>query len=507
MVMRINNQDILSALLLQKNLISAEALETLGENAKLFQQTLFQHIMQNGSIDAEKMANACADYFQSQVIMPSYDDFCFDKVTEETLKTHLLLPMLINKQYIIAISDPNDREFASTLSFQLKSPVKIRWMRYDFLVCYHNHYYSDSIYNSEKAASKVIAEQLLSDAIHQKASDIHLEPYQHFFRIRFRLDGLLHTIKIFPNTLSEGILSCLKVLAGLDIAIKRMPQDGRFSFRTYLGFYKNCRVSTCPTTHGEKIVIRLLDHTINGKNISELGLLAEQEKIIQAIIQKPQGLILVTGPTGSGKSITLYTLLNILNKTHRNIVTIEDPIEMQIEGINQTQANHKTGLSFSHTLRALLRQDPDIIMIGEIRDDETAEMAIRAAQTGHLVLSTLHTNSAAEAITRLHHMGIDSFHLGSALSLVIAQRLARKLCIYCDKKGCKHCYNGYHGRIGIFELLPINDAMRQAILAGCSHIDIAKQNEKEGHSNLWASAMHAIDKQKTTLEEITRVIL
>ncbi|EKD44847.1 MAG: hypothetical protein ACD_70C00207G0001, partial [uncultured bacterium] len=350
-----------------------------------------------------------------------------------------------------------------------------------------------------------ITHQLLSDAIHRGASDIHFEPYQQHFRVRFRIDGLLREIISLPNQLTDAITSCVKVLAHLDIAIKRMPQDGRLGFRSYLGFFKDCRVNTCPTIHGEKSVVRLLDANTEIRSIEQLGLNKKNQKIILDCIQKPQGLILVTGPTGSGKTITLYTLLNLLNQQHRNITTIEDPVEMQIEGINQTHINTKTGLTFSHTLRALLRQDPDVIMIGEIRDQETAEMAIRAAQTGHLVLSTLHTNSAPEAITRLCHMGIAPFHLCSALTLVIAQRLVRKLCVHCDK-GCTYCTDGFQGRTGIFELMPMSETLKQLIVENASHITLGKQNQADGHDNLWRSALACVQNKLTSLGEIYRVV-
>lgn len=506
------DQDHLSHILLQKSLLSAAEFEIVQAQSALYQQTLFQFVMQYRTVGAEKLMLACREYFNtknSNLNLAFFENIPWYKISFNIIKNNFILPVLINdKKCVLAIANPNDIDIVKTLSLQLKLSIEIIWIRYDILQRFHNSYISHIIYEQAKTnthAVKVIVEHILSDAIHCAASDIHIEQYQRVFRVRFRLDGLLREIAQFPLHLADGILSCLKVLAQLDIAIKRMPQDGRFQFRSYLGFYKDCRISTCPTIFGEKMVIRLLDNNTDIRAIHELGLSENNQKIIIENIARPQGLILVTGPTGSGKTITLYTLLNLLNKHHRNIVTIEDPVEMQIDGINQTHVNTKTGLTFSHTLRALLRQDPDVIMIGEIRDHETAEMAIRAAQTGHLVLSTLHTNSAAEAIARLIHMGIAPFHLTSALTLVIAQRLVRKLCTYCHK-GCAYCSDGFRGRTGIFELLPVDLVIQKLILSQASLSDINAQNKKLGNISLWESALIAINEGKTVLSEINRVI-
>lgn len=503
--MRANERNALSDILLHNKLLTPAAFNTANKNAALFNQSLFSYLTQHRLIPPEDFAIGCATYFNNQAKSIFYEEILFEKLPLTIQQKTLIFPICIEKShYTFAVCNPLDRDIALNLSFQLKGTVTLQWLRYDFATQYHNHYMSRVIYQSQQV--KEIADYILSDAIHRQASDIHLEPNQHCFRIRFRIDGLLKTIAELSPALHEGIVSCLKVLAQMDIAIKRMPQDGRLSFHSYLGFYKNCRVNTCPTQHGEKMVIRLLDHQTHIHHLQDLGLSQQQESIILNTIQKPQGLILVTGPTGSGKSITLYTLLTLLNQTHRNIVTVEDPIEMQLSGINQTNIYPKTGLTFSHTLRTLLRQDPDIMMIGEIRDEETAHIAIRAAETGHLVLSTLHTNSAAEAITRLQHMGIAFFHLASALSLIIAQRLVRKICRLCDGKGCLHCHDGYQGRLGIFELLPVDTTLQKMIFSEATHLEIDAYNATQGNKNLTESARDAMLAKKTSLEEINRIL-
>lgn len=516
MAMPIHNDDNLSRVLLQKKLLDENALQQMQQHADTAQQTLFQYLLQHHLIDAGLFLNACADVFQLPVMQlenKNYMDLTLDALPNRIMKNDFILCVAKNNAALtIAICNPNDISLAKTLSFQMKLKVELVLVQYHSLCRIHNRHISKTQYQQKNdlkntQLAQQMTHQLLSDAIHSSASDIHFEPYQKNARVRFRIDGILHEIICFPHHLTESITSCFKVLAHLDIAIKRMPQDGRLTFRSNLGFVKECRMSTCPTLHGEKIVIRILDAHTQIRPIEELGLEHENQKIILKSIAQPQGLILVTGPTGSGKTMTLYTLLHLLNQHHRNIATIEDPIEMQIYGINQTHINPKSGLTFSHTLRALLRQDPDVMMIGEIRDQETAEMAIRAAQTGHLVLSTLHTNSAAEAITRLHHMGIAPFHLSSALTLVIAQRLARKLCLHCaGKKNCTQCTDGFEGRIGIFELLPIQPTIKEMISNHQLHYSIAKKNIELGNMNLWQAALSAVKQGITTLEEIYRVV-
>lgn len=515
--MAITSDDNLMRLLTQKKTLSADAIAAFQQQALQNKQTLFQYILQYQLLDPEKLAQHCASFFQLSLITlenQQHDALPIHEIPFSILKNKLIIPITKqDNQLTIAITDPNDIDFAKTLSFQLGLTIHIGFARYDTVCRLHNVFTSENSYQQIKKKNETIAQsvahQILSDAIHRGASDIHFEPYQYDLRVRFRIDGLLHEIIRIPNELTDAITSCLKVLGHLDISIKRLPQDGRLTFYTHIGFFKDCRVNTCPTQHGEKMVIRLLDANTKMRSIEELGLKKTDQAIILKTVSKPQGLILVTGPTGSGKTITLYTLLNLLNQSHRNISTIEDPIEIQIDGINQTPVNTKSGLTFSHALRALLRQDPDVIMIGEIRDTETADMAIRAAQTGHLVLSTLHTNSAPEAITRLCHMGIAPFHLGSALTLIIAQRLIRRLCPHCKNElenQCIQCSNGFAGRLGVFEILPMHPDIKQLIFDHHPHTDIANKNRELGNMNLWESGMLCVEAGITSMSELYRAI-
>lgn len=386
-------------------------------------------------------------------------------------------------------------------------------------------------FNDDGAIIRFV-QQILIDAVLHNASDIHFEPYENFFRIRMRIDGILHEIMQPSFDLTQRIIARLKVMSRLDIAEKRLPQDGRFTFSAEK-ISKECRISSCPTLFGEKIVVRILDSTQMCLSIKQLELESQQQQIFLHHIQQPQGMILVTGPTGSGKTITLYTALNLLNTLDENISTVEDPVEINLSGINQVPVNPKIGLTFSTALRAFLRQDPDIIMVGEIRDLETAEIAIRAAQTGHLVLSTLHTNSAPETITRLLNMGISAFNIASSVSLIIAQRLVRKLCDSCKQPqilpektlleagfhskeindlkifmptGCKDCIKGYKGRIGIFELMPMTESLAQLILAENNSLAIAEHARENGTQSLYESALNKVRQGVTSLEEINRVV-
>lgn len=296
-----------------------------------------------------------------------------------------------------------------------------------------------------------LLDNLFKFCLQQNASDIHLEPQKTALQIRLRIDGVLHCYKSLPHHLSQRLLSRLKLLSKLDISETRRPQDGQFSFTTELNDTLDFRVSTLPTLYGEKMVLRLQKNKPTQLEFSNLGFTQQQQATFMQQLKQPQGLILVTGPTGSGKSITLYSALSYLNQADKHILTAEDPIEIEIEGLIQTQVNNAIGLDFSQLLRTFLRQDPDIIMLGEIRDEESAKMALRAAQTGHLVLSTLHTNDAPSAIERLHQLGIKDDEIRSSLLLVIAQRLIRKLCKQCLGLGCENCYQGYKGRIGIYQ--------------------------------------------------------
>ncbi|MGB9578117.1 MAG: type IV-A pilus assembly ATPase PilB [Halothiobacillaceae bacterium] len=376
---------------------------------------------------------------------------------------------------------------------------------------------------------------ILMQAIQKGASDIHFEPYEHTFRVRFRIDGELREITSGAQLKgwSERIIARVKVMSRMDIAERRVPQDGRIKLAISKTRAIDFRVNSCPTLFGEKIVLRILDPSSAKLGIDALGYEPEQKKLYLDALKKPYGMILVTGPTGSGKTVSLYTGLNILNTEDRNISTAEDPAEINMPGINQVNVNPKAGLTFAEALRAFLRQDPDVIMVGEIRDLETAEIAIKAAQTGHLVLSTLHTNDAPQTLTRLANMGVPAYNIASAVNLIIAQRLARKLCPFCKTEerlpreallregfspadidngltiykavGCEQCNNGYKGRTGIYQVMPISEAMQRLIMSGASSIDLADQARKEGIPNLREAGLMKVKAGIISLEELNNV--
>ncbi len=373
---------------------------------------------------------------------------------------------------------------------------------------------------------------LLMDAIEAGASDLHFEPYENVYRVRFRIDGLLHEIIEPSIKLAGRLASRLKVMAQMDISERRLPQDGRIKLRLSSARFIEFRVNTLPTLWGEKIVLRILDPLNTLLGIDALGFEASQKKMYLNALEKQQGLILVTGPTGSGKTISLYSALHILNTNQRNISTAEDPVEIYLQGINQVSVNPKIGLDFANAMRAFLRQDPDIIMVGEIRDPKTAEIDIRAAQTGHLVLSTLHTNNAAASITRLRSMGVPAFNLANSISLIVAQRLARRLCNSCKERaelpekvliaegfsraqlqeirlyratGCEKCRDGYSGRIGFYEVVPISSALTRIIMSDGDAICLAEQASKEGCLSLRESVLLKVAKGITSLEEANRL--
>src|SRR5712672_1874101 len=377
--------------------------------------------------------------------------------------------------------------------------------------------------------------KILLDAIKKGASDIHFEPYEKIFRIRTRLDGVLKEVALPPGQLAVKIVARLKVMARLDIAERRVPQDGRIKMRLSKNRAIDFRVSTCPTLFGEKIVMRILDPAQAALGIDSLGYEPFQKDLYMKFLGKPQGMILVTGPTGSGKTVSLYTGLHILNREDTNISTAEDPAEINLPGVNQVNVNNKVGLTFAAAMRAFLRQDPDVIMVGEIRDLETAEIAIKAAQTGHLVLSTLHTNDAPQTLTRLVDMGVKPYAIATSVSLIIAQRLARRLCSHCKQqmdipkeallkegfqeadvaagikifgpKGCESCTDGYKGRVGIYQVLPVTESIARIILAAGSAVDIADQAQKEGVWDLRRSGLEKVKAGLTSLEEVNSVTI
>lgn len=378
---------------------------------------------------------------------------------------------------------------------------------------------------SESAAELI--DQSLQIAIQRRASDIHFEPQAESLRIRLRIDGVLHLLRTSGRDIKAPLLARLKVLANLDIAERRLPQDGQFTCEVN-SQPRSFRLSTLPTRCGEKAVLRLLQNESRAINLDQLGMPDNARQCYQAALARPQGLILVTGPTGSGKTFTLYSGLNALNQPEKNLCSVEDPIEIPLAGINQVQINTKSGLDFHSVLRALLRQDPDVIMLGEIRDSESAEIAIKAAQTGHLVLSTLHTNSTSETLVRLGQMGVPGYLVASALKLIIAQRLVRRLCQHCRQpdtasvifpasvwsghlqcwcaSACDHCFSGYYGRLALFELLPINLLLQHAIAANASPNDLSRLAQQQGANSLFAEGLSAVNRGETSLAEVYRVI-
>ena len=374
--------------------------------------------------------------------------------------------------------------------------------------------------------------KVLLDAINSGTSDIHLEPYEKEFRVRFRQDGVLHEITSPPRSLAMRIIARLKVMSRMNIAERRVPQDGRIKMNLSRNRSIDFRVNTLPTLHGEKVVLRILDGGAAQIGVDALGFEPEQKALFTEAINRPYGMVLVTGPTGSGKTVSLYTGLNMLNSPDRNISTCEDPVEINLMGVNQVNVNPKAGLDFSLALRAFLRQDPDIIMVGEIRDLETAEIAVKAAQTGHLVLSTLHTNDAPQTLTRLANMGVPPYNIASAVHLIMAQRLARRLCNSCKKEvdipkesllkagfredqldelkifgavGCDHCTLGYKGRVGIYQVMPVSEEMGRIIMEGGNSMQLAHQSHAEGVADLRESGLRKVAAGITSLEEIDRV--
>jgi type IV pilus assembly protein PilB len=377
--------------------------------------------------------------------------------------------------------------------------------------------------------------KVMLDAIRRGASDIHFEPFEKHYRVRFRMDGVLKEIAQPPVQLAPKLSARLKVMSRLDIAERRVPQDGRIKMRLSKNRAIDFRVSTCPTLFGEKIVLRILDPAQAMLGIDSLGYEPFQKDLYLKFLAKPQGMILVTGPTGSGKTVSLYTGLNILNREDTNISTAEDPAEINLPGVNQVNVNGKVGLTFAAAMRAFLRQDPDVIMVGEIRDLETAEIAIKASQTGHLVLSTLHTNDAPQTLTRMVDMGVKPYAIATSVSLIIAQRLARRLCGSCKQpveipreallkegftevdvaagikifgpKGCANCTDGYKGRVGIYQVLPVTDAIARIILGGGSAVEISDQASKEGVWDLRRAGLEKVRSGLTSLEEVNSVTI
>ncbi|GAB2625219.1 type IV-A pilus assembly ATPase PilB [Novilysobacter erysipheiresistens] len=486
-------------------------------------------------------------------------------VKEELLRKHVVLPLFKRgNRLFVGIADPTDTQALDEIKFQTNLAIEAilvdeesikrhldRWLETadtlgdavggddegleNLEVGKDDDVSSDSGVDAKTDDTPVVKfiNKVLVDAIRRGASDIHFEPYETEYRVRLRIDGLLKQVAKVPVKLQQRISARLKVMAQLDIAEKRVPQDGRIKLNLSKTKQIDFRVSTLPTLFGEKIVLRILDGSAAKLGIDKLGYEDAQRDLFLAAVQKPYGMVLVTGPTGSGKTVSLYTALNILNDETRNISTVEDPVEIRVPGINQVQMNLKRGMTFAAALRSFLRQDPDVIMVGEIRDLETAEIGIKAAQTGHMVLSTLHTNDAPQTIARLMNMGVAPFNITSSVTLVIAQRLARRL-HSCKKEvhlpehallaegfsaaeiadpafklyeavGCPDCTEGYKGRTGIYQVMPMSDEIQTIILAGGNAMQIAEAAQRAGVADLRQSALLKVRNGVTSLAEINRV--
>lgn len=427
---------------------------------------LCYYLVQQNLVPAKKLAEKLAHDFGLPYIelTPEPHSSVRDFLDLESISTYHALPIKkLENTLLLALSDPNNTQAIEAFRTKTNLSIKAAICPADQLtqqiqlLCNTHHKSID--------ADNVVAllDQLFLEAIEAHASDVHFEPYQDHYRIRFRIDGLLHHKHTLPLDKKNMITTRLKVLTHCDIAEQRLPQDGHFQ----LDHNHDCRLSTCPTVFGEKIVCRILNHQQSAWQIDDLGFNPSQLKLFKKALNKPQGLILVSGPTGSGKSMTLYAALNYLNNIEKNICSVEDPVEVQLPGINQVNVHPNIGLDFATVLKTFLRQDPDIIMIGEIRDTETAKIALRAAQTGHLVLATVHANSAQETIDRLVNMQTNRYALAQALTLIVAQRLLRKRCKHCPKKApCTHCQQGYSGRMGIFEMIPFTQENKSCCANG-----------------------------------------
>ncbi|WP_338921761.1 type IV-A pilus assembly ATPase PilB [Pseudomonas silesiensis] len=555
---------------LAKQLVLAELLtdksaQQAYQQAQRNRISLVSYLVQNKLVNSRQVAEIASEHFGMALL----DLNCLDKegqpkglVSEKLIRQHHALPLWRRgNKLFVGVSDPtnqqaiNDIQFSTGLSTEailvedekltdaiekffdshstgLEDMADVDLDGVDIESIDDNR--QDAIAGQDTDDAPVVrfVHKMLLDAIKSGSSDLHFEPYEKSYRVRMRTDGMLREVAKPPIQLANRIASRLKVMASLDISERRRPQDGRIKMRLSKSKSIDFRVNTLPTLWGEKVVIRILDPSSAQMGIDALGYEPDQKDLFMAALKQPQGMILVTGPTGSGKTVSLYTGLNILNTVDINISTAEDPVEINMEGINQVNVNPKQGLGFAQALRSFLRQDPDVIMVGEIRDLETAEIAIKAAQTGHLVLSTLHTNSAAETLTRLHNMGIQGFNIATSVSLIIAQRLARKLCSHCKRPieipreallkegfpaerigsftiyepvGCDHCNNGYKGRVGIYEVVKNTPELQRLIMAEGNSLEIDTQMRKDGFNDLRTSGLIKAMQGITSLEEINRV--
>ena len=555
--------------LVQDGIISEEQLQEATESAKKAGVSLIAHLVNKDLADARAIAVAASHEFGVPLLDLDAVEIDLDvirAVDQKLINKHRVLPLVKRgKRLFLAISDPTNLQAIDDIAFATSlriDPVVVEQDKLEDRITSaieavdtsmsglddddfdlenldiggeDSEQEEDQRDDVEDAPVVKFVNKVLLDAIKRGASDVHFEPYEKIFRVRTRLDGVLSEVAKPPVILANKVCARLKVMSRMDIAERRVPQDGRIKMRLSKNRAIDFRVNTCPTLFGEKIVVRILDPSSAKLGIEMLGYEDAQRLLYEKHLAKPYGMILVTGPTGSGKTVSLYTGLNILNTEDRNISTAEDPAEINLPGINQVNVNPKVGLTFSSALKAFLRQDPDVIMVGEIRDLETAEIAIKAAQTGHLVLSTLHTNDAPKTLTRLIDMGVKPYAIATSVSLIIAQRLARRLCDNCKEvkdiprealekegfsaeeldagvtifgpKGCKSCNAGYKGRLGIFQVMEVSEAMGRIIMEGGNAMQIADQASQEGVIDLRQAGLNKVKDGVTSLDEVNRVTI
>lgn len=555
--------------LINDQLMSSAGVAEVAEQAQTQGLTLIEELLSGDYVDSSLLASIISEEYGVPLLDLSRvveEQFPVDLVPQALIRKHRALPLYRRgNRLFVAIADPTNTsalaEFKFATGIATDSVVVERKQllaTIDEVIARQDAIFDGDITDFTSAEDYIpdleVEEELeetdftkladdapvvkfvnkvLFDAIKQGASDIHFEPYEREYRVRVRADGVLQEVVRPPKGLAPRLAARLKVMARLDISERRNTQDGRIQLKLSKNRSIDFRVSTLPTLFGEKIVLRILDPGSARMGVDALGYEPQQKELYLEALSRPQGMILVTGPTGSGKTVSLYTGLDILNEPERNISTAEDPVEINMEGVNQVHVNPKVGLDFAQVLRSFLRQDPDVLMVGEIRDLETAEIAIKAAQTGHLVLSTVHTNSASETINRLLNMGVPAYNIASSLTLIIAQRLARRLCRYCAEPetdvpetalkqlgftdellktaqikkpvGCKQCRKGYSGRVGIYEVVKITRSIAAAILNGANVLELEKAASEAGFANLRESALKKCAEGIISLEEVNRV--
>ncbi len=551
-----------------QGLLSVEEGESLQNQSRSSNENFIAHLLRTRRFRADQIAAFASVNFGIPLFnLDALDTSVIPKgvVDPKLLAKHRVLPIAQRgNRLFIALSDPSNLKALDDIKFQTSlatDPIVVEDDKLGRMLETHGETTEESIlktidtedlnleFSDDEAQNAIdtaaaadiddapvvkYLQKILLDAINSGASDIHFEPYEKNYRIRYRMDGMLYEVAQPPLAIKEKIASRIKVISKLDISEKRVPQDGRMKLVLSRNKAVDFRVSTLPTLYGEKIVMRILDATSATMGIEKLGYEPDQLKLLVEAVQRPYGMVLVTGPTGSGKTVSLYSCLNILNKPGVNISTVEDPVEIQLAGINQVNVNEKAGLDFASAMKAFLRQDPDIIMVGEIRDHETGDIAIKAAQTGHMVLSTLHTNDAPATLSRLINMGIPSYNVAASVNLITAQRLGRRLCPSCKKPveippeallnagfkeadldgswqaytavGCPACKDtGYKGRIGIYQVMPVSEEINRIILKNGTTVDIAEQAGREGVLNLREAGLLKVKQGQTSLEEVLSV--